>query len=153
MPTFINEQDIAYWKNVGEQVYALFMKPLPIYKLKNGKHDTLYYEDQNQEFAEPYDLLGYVTDLPGWKQNMTKFGTDESRVLVAYFSPSLAEKESKPLPYTGDRIAIQGDLYYVSQENPADFGSNLQLNLSHVVTLLRVRPQNPVQGSVIHKEY
>lgn len=152
-PTFINEADIAYWKQVGEQVYSLFMKPLPIYKLKKSKQDALYNENANQEFAEPYELLGYVTDLPGWRNNTTKFGTDESRVLTAYFSPSLAEKEGKTLPYVGDRISIQDDLYYVSQENPADFGSNLQLNLSHVVILLRVRPQNPVQGSSIHKEY
>ena len=153
MPTFINEADIDYWKTIGSEVYTLFMKPLPIYKLKNSKQDPLYKEDANQEFAEPYDLLGYVTDLPKWKQDTTKFGTDETRILVAYFSPTIADRENKALPITGDRIAIQGDLYYVSQENPADFGSNLQLNLSHTVTLLRVRPQNPVQGSAIHKEY
>lgn len=153
MPTFINEADINYWKQIGSEVYSLFMKPLPIYKLKKSKQDALYNENANQEFSEPYELLGYVTDLPGWKQNTTKFGTDETRMLVAYFSPSLAEKQSKPLPYTGDRISIQGDMYYVSQDNPADFGSNIQLNLSHVVTLLRVRPQNPEQGSTVSKEY
>lgn len=153
MPTFITENDINYWKQIGEEVYSLFMKPLPIYKLKKSKQDPLYNEDANQEFAEPYELLGYVTDLPKWKQTTTKFGADESRILIAYFSPTLAEKEGKDLPLVGDRIAIQGDLYYVSQDNPADYGSNLQLNLSHVVTLLRVRPQNPIQGSVITKEY
>lgn len=153
MPTFLDESAVSYWQQLGEQVYSLFMKPLPIYKLKKNPIDPLYKEDSNQEYAEPYELLGYVKDLPQWKQNITKFGTDESRILVAFFSPSLAEKEGKALPYTGDRIAVQGDLYYVSQDNPADYNSNLQLNLSHVVTLLRVRPQKPEQGTVVNKEY
>jgi hypothetical protein len=152
-PTFITEKDVDYWKQINQQFYTLFTKPLPIYKLKKSKQDPLYNDNPNQEFAEPYTLQGYVTDLPGWKYDISKFGGDSSRTLVAFFSPDLAAKEGKELPLEGDRVSIQDDLYMISQTNPADFGSNIQLNLSHVVILIRVRPQNPVQGTTIQKEY
>lgn len=131
----------------------MFFLPISIYKMKNAPHDKLYGEDLNVDYEEPYTLAGYIRELPGWKANKTKFGTDETRLLVAFFSPDLATKEGKRLPTVGDRLVVQNDTYYVSQENPEDYGSNLQMNLSWVVSLVRTRPLNPVQGTTIQKEY
>jgi hypothetical protein len=152
-PTFITEADVNFWREKNIEIYSMFFIPITIYKLKNAPHDTLYGEDLNVEYEEPYTLAGYIPNLPGWKQLKTKFGTDEARNLNAFFSPDLAAKEGKPLPTVGDRIVIQNDTYYVSQENPEDYGSNLQMHLSWIVTLIRTRPLNPVQGTTIQKEY
>ena len=153
MPTFITSGDVDYWRRINVEAYKMFMLPITIYTMKNAPHDELYGEDQNIEYEEPYTLAGYIPNLPGWKQQTTKFGTDETRTLNAFFSPDLAAEEGKRLPTTGDRLVIQGDTYYVSQENPEDYGSNLQLHLSWIVSLIRTRPLNPVQGTTVQKEY
>jgi hypothetical protein len=152
-PTFITSSDVDYWRRINIEAYRMFMFPITIYKLKNAPHDTLYGEDLNIEYEEPYTLEGYIPNLPGWKADVSKFGMDEKRALNAFFSPDLAAADGKALPNLGDRLVVQDDTYYVSQENPEDYGSNLQLHLSWIVTLIRTRPVNPVQGTVIQKEY
>jgi hypothetical protein len=153
MPTFITEKDVEYWRTLNKEIYRMFFYPVQIFKVKDAPHDELYGEDANLSYEDPYTLNAYIPSLPGWKQPTTKFGADEQRHLNAFFSVDEAQAEGKQLPMTGDRLIVQNDTYYVSQENPADYGSNLQLNLSWVVELIRTRPLKPEQGTVITKEY
>ena len=153
MPTFIQEQDVNWLREINKQIYKLFFFPITIMKLVKEDYDKLYGEDLNKQFAKPYTLEGYIPDLPKWHLTQGKFGSDEQRNLRAFFSLELANADGKELPDIGDRMVIQSDLYEVVQVNPTDFGSNLQLPLTHVCEIIRVRPEKFEGGTIVQKEY
>ena len=77
----------------------------------------------------------------------------EVRSLQIFFSQDLLNAENRVFPDIGDQIEIQNDTYLITQTNPIDYGSNLQIPLSHVCELKRVRFERPDAGVVITKDY
>lgn len=153
MPTFITEKDVAFFKQKNMEFYKLFMFPVKVYKLKIDQHNQVYNEDANKKFDEPYEIEAFIPELPDWKNVMTKFGMDELRTLKVFFSIDLLNQAGVAFPDTGDQMVIQEDTYLITQTNPIDYGSNLQIPLSHVCELKRLRFERPNQGTSVFKDY
>lgn len=153
MPTFITPDDVSWFGEINKQVSRLFFFPIKIYKLIKDDRDNLYGEDLTRQFEAPYTIEGYLPDLPRYHLAQGKFGADEARNLRVFFSLDLINEEQKPLPDIGDRMVIQEDTYQVMQVNPTDWGSNLQLPLSHVCEVIRIRPERPEGGTIVQKQY
>lgn len=153
MPKLVGPNDVKYFSKVGVELYELFMIPLAIKKMKAQEYNNVYNEDINKTFEEPYFIEGYIPDLPSWNNKMTKFGIDETRDFRIFFSLELFEKRNLIPPTLGDHIIVQNENYKVVQLNPVDYGSNLQIPLSYVVDVKRVRVERPEQGSAITKDY
>lgn len=153
MPKLIGDGDVSYFQNVGMEVYQLFMIPLKIFRIREQEYNTTYNEDANKQFYEAYEIEGYIVDLPSFQNSMTRFGIDETRDLKVYFSIKLIQERNVIPPVLGDHIEIQGIDYKVVQANSVEYGSNLQIPLSYVVDIKRVRSERPEQGNVITKDY
>jgi hypothetical protein len=153
MPTFITKKDVEFFRKKNMEFYKLFMFPVKVYKLKKTEHNHIYNEDANKKFEDPYEIEAYIPDLPKWQNEMTKFGMDEIRNLRAYFSIDLLKQEGREFPHAGDQLVIQEDTYLVTQSNPIDYGSNIQIPLSHVIELKRLRYERPDQGTTVFKDY
>jgi hypothetical protein len=153
MPSFITPADVDFFKRINKEVYKLFFFPITVMKLIKSENDRLYGEDLNKQFDTPYTIEGYIPDLPKWHLNQGKFGSDEQRNLRVFFSLDLVVESGRSLPDIGDRMVIQNDLYQVMQVNPSDFGSNLQLPLTHVCEIIRVRPEKFEGGTIVQQEY
>jgi len=153
MPTFIGKKDVDFFKKKNMEIYKLFMFPVKVYKLKKDQHNTVYNEDANKKFEEPYEAEAYIPDLPQWKNLMTKFGMDELRTLKCYFSIDLLKKYGVIPPEVGDQIIIQDDTYLVTQESPTDYGSNIQIPMTYAIELKRLRFERPNQGTSVFKDY
>ncbi len=153
MPKLIGDGDVSYFQNVGMEVYKLFMIPLKIFRIREQEYNSTYAEDANKQFYEAYEIEGYIVDLPSFQNSMTKFGIDETRELKVYFSIKLIQERGVIPPILGDHIEIQGIDYKVVQANAVEYGSNLQIPLSYVVDIKRVRSERPDQGNVITKDY
>ena len=153
MPTFITPKDVQWFNSKNKEIYKLFFYPVQVFKVKIGAFNTVYGEDANKKFAEPYEVEAYIPDLPNWINMSTKFGMDEVRALKIYFSLELMSSKNLPLPESGDQIIIQEDTYLVTQTNPTDFGSNIQVPISHVCELKRLRFERPDQSTSIQKDY
>lgn len=153
MPLFINPGDVAFFQRKNIEFYKNLFFPVKVYKLKKHAINDTYGEDPNKEFELPYDIPAYIPDLPEWQNVMTKFGMDEVRALRIFFSQDLLKAEKNVFPDIGDQIEIQNDMYLVTQTNPIDYGSNLQIPLSHVCELKRIRFERPSAGTVITKDY
>jgi type IV secretory pathway VirB4 component len=153
MPTFINQKDVNWFQNKNKEIYKLFFYLVQVYKVKKGPYNTTYNEDANKEFDAPYEVEAYLPDLPGWANIMTKFGMDELRKLKIYFSLDLMKSKGLELPEAGDQIIVQQDTYLVTQTNPVDFGSNIQVPMSHVCELKRIRFEKPDQSTSVQKDY
>lgn len=153
MPTFITEGDVNFFREINKQVSRLFFFPITVMKLRKDDRDEFYGEDLTKQFDEPYTIEGYIPDLPKWHLKQGKFGADENRNLRVFFSRDLIAENKREFPDIGDRMAIQGDLYQVMQVNPTDFGSNLQLPLTHVCEIIRVRPEKIEGGTIVQNEY
>lgn len=135
------------------EFYKNLFFPVKVYKVKRQEFNTVYGEDANKQFEDPYEIPAYIPDLPEWQNVMTKFGMDEVRSLRIFFSQDLLNKEGKSFPDIGDQIEIQNDTYLITQTNPIDYGSNIQVPLSHVCELKRVRFERPSAGTVVTKDY
>jgi|ERR1035438_10543888 hypothetical protein len=153
MTTFITPADVKWFQQKNQEVYKLFFFPVQVFKMKKGPSTKVYGEDSNKQFDEPYEVEAYIPDLPNWINQMTKFGMDELRTLKIYFSLDLMNTEGLPLPQAGDQIIIQEDTYLVTQTNPVDFGSNLQIPMSHICDLKRLRYEKPDQSTSVMKDY
>ena len=153
MPTFITPGDVAWFGEINKQVSKLFFFPITIMKLIKGDRDEFYGEDLQKQFELPYTIEGYIPDLPKYHLQQGKFGADEARNLRVFFSLDLIAAEEKEAPAIGDRMVIQKDTYQVMQVNPTDFGSNLQLPLTHVCEVIRIRPERPEGGTIVQQEY
>ena len=150
----MNPGDIAFFQRKNMEFYKNLFFPVKVYKLKKQEFNTVYGEDVNKQFEEPYEIPVYIPDLQkDWDNVMTKFGMDEVRSLQVFFSQDLLKREGKDFPDIGDQIEIQNDMFLITQTIPVDYGSNLQVPLSHVCTLKRVRYEKPTAGSVITKDY
>lgn len=135
------------------EFYKNLFFPVKVYKVKKHEVNNVYGEDPNKEFDVPYEMPAYIPDLHEWQNVMTKFGMDEVRTLRIFFSQDMLKAENKEFPNIGDQIEIQQDTYLITQTNPVDYGSNLQIPLSHVCELKRVRFEKPGAGLVITKDY
>lgn len=153
MPTFITAKDVAWFSAKNKEIYKLFFYPVQVFKVKKGPFTTVYGEDSNKQFDPPYEVEAYIPELPGWANVMTKFGMDELRTLKCYFSLDLMSSKALPLPEAGDQIIIQEDTYLVTQTNPVDYGSNIQVPMSHVCELKRLRFERPDQSTSVQKDY
>ena len=153
MPLFMNEKDVAFFQRMNKEFYKNLFYPVKVYKVKKGNFNEVYGEDPNKEFDTPYLMEAYIPDLAAWNNMMTKFGMDELRTLRIFFSKDLLNEKSVEYPDTGDQIEIQQDLYLITQTNPVDYGSNIQIPLSHVCELKRIRYERPDQSTVITKDY
>jgi hypothetical protein len=153
MTTFITPKDVDWFQAKNKEFYKLFFFPVQVFKVKKGPFNTVYGEDANKQFDDPYEVEAYLPDLPAWTNMMTKFGMDEIRKLTIYFSLEMMTSKNLPLPEVGDQIIIQEDTYLITQTNPVDFGSNLQIPLSHICELKRLRFEKPDQSSSIQKDY
>lgn len=153
MPKLITEGDVAYFSKINKEMYTLLFKKVKILYKKRHKHDEIYGEDLNMLFSKPFEIEGYIPSLAEYKAYSTRFGLDERRDLVIIFSKDLFLDSTKPLPQIGDRVEVQNDLFEIRQTNPGDYGSNLQLPLSHFCILHRVRPEEPEQGTTNYVGY
>lgn len=153
MPTFLNNKDIEYFKSINKEIYQLYFFPVKIYYIKIKEFDKVFGEDQNKSFYDPVEVEAYIPDLPEWQNYTTKLGMDELRTLKAFFSIDLMNERGLKLPEAGDQIEIQNDMYLVTQSNPIDYGSNLQIPLSHIVELKRIRFERPDAGTRVYKAY
>ena len=153
MPTFITAKDVAFFQSKNKEIYKLFFFPVQVFKLKKTQVNTVYNEDANKQFELPYSVEAYIPDLPKWQNEMTKFGMDEIRPLRIYFSLDLMAAEGRELPQAGDQITVQEDTYLVTQTNPIDYGSNIQIPMSHVCELKRFRFEKPTASTAVNKDY
>lgn len=153
MPTFIGKKDVDFFKKKNMEIYKLFMFPVSVYKLKKDQHNQIYNEDANKKFENPYEVEAYIPDLPDWKNVMTRFGMDELRTLKIYFSIDLLNKIGVEFPEIGDQVIVQDDIYLITQSNPQDYGSNLQIPMSHICELKRLRYERPNQSTTVAKDY
>lgn len=153
MPTFITEKDVAWFQAKNKEIYKLFFFPIQVFKVKIGPFNTVYGEDANKQFEEPYSVEAYIPDLPQWQNEMSKFGMDETRALKIYFSLDLMKEKNLPLPQAGDQIMVQEDTYLVTQTNPIDFGSNIQVPMSHICDVKRIHFEKPNQSTTVFKDY
>jgi hypothetical protein len=153
MPLFLNPRDIKFFQQKNMEFYKNLFFPVKVYKVKKHEFNNVYGEDPNKEFDAPYEIPAYIPDLHEWQNVMTKFGMDEVRTLRIFFSQDILKAENKEFPNIGDQIEIQNDTYLITQTNPVDYGSNLQIPLSHVCELKRVRFEKPGAGLVITKDY
>ena len=149
---FLNEKDIAFWKGINKEAYKLFFIKVKVSKVKLDNYNSTYNESPNRQYEKPYEIEAYLPSLPKWNNVTSKFGMDETRNLIMYFSIDLLNETGFPYPDIGDYIEVQNDTYKVVQTNPTDFKSNLQIPLSHVVELKRVHYENPEEGDAIHDE-
>jgi hypothetical protein len=153
MPTFITSKDVQWFSEKNKEIYKLFFFPVQVFKIKLGPFNTVYGEDANKQFEEPFLAEAYIPDLPKWQNETTKFGMDETRTLKIYFSLDLMKEKRLPLPQAGDQIKVQDDTYLVTQTNPIDFGSNLQVPMSHICELKRIHFERPDQSTTVFKDY
>ena len=149
---FLNERDIAFWKGINKEAYRLFFIKVKVSKVVLDSYNSTYNESPNRKYADPYEVEAYIPDLPGWQNSTTKFGMDETRNLIMYFSIDVLNETGFPYPDIGDYIYVQDDTYKVVQTNPTDYKSNLQIPLSHVCELKRVHYENPDEGNAVHEE-
>lgn len=153
MPLFPSTRDVDFWKKKNIEVYSAFFQPVKLYKYRAQEYDNIYNEDYNKVFDGPYEIPGYLAKLPTGNLEQTRFGLDESRDMRICFSLDLLQVKNLPTPEIGDHLEIQGDRYKIMQTNPIDYRSNLQIPLTHVCDLSRVRPEIPEQGTILTKEY
>lgn len=153
MPTFIGSKDVQWFGSKNKEIYKLFFYPVQVFKVKKGPFTTVYGEDSNKQFDPPYSVEAYIPELKEWANVTTKFGMDELRTLKCYFSLDLMKSKAFPLPEAGDQLVIQEDTYLVTQSNPVDYGSNIQVPMSHVVELKRLRFERPDQSTSVMKDY
>lgn len=153
MPLFPSPSDIAFFQDKNSEFHSLFFLPIKIYKRKAQGRTNPYGEDPNVQWELPVELPGYIPKMNLWDTKNTEFGLDEERKLRVVFSPDLAKKLNIALPDIGDRLEIQNGLFDVVQVNPLDYGSNLQIPLSHVVDVRQVRDEVPGEGDFIHRDY
>lgn len=155
MPIVLGERDLAFFQAKQIEIYKNYFAEVTVYKLTPQTFNSLYGEDSSKRYNESYKTNAYIPDLPGWKENLTKFGFDETRDLLIYFSLDLLKvtQTEERIPDIGDRVEIQGDMYTVVQTNPLDFGTNLQLPLSHQCKLERYRPETPKEMTTVYSDY
>lgn len=153
MPILLNQQDIDFFRYINTDVYKLFFMPVKVYRRIPAEFDRVYNEDQNVNYAAPFEIEAYLPNLQGWKNTATRFGLDEQRKLIIYFSIDLFQERKIELPVIGDYVEVQYDMYKIMQTNPEDFYSNLQIPMSHICELSRVRPLRLKDESTVYEEY
>jgi len=153
MPTFLKPADIAFFQRKNVEIYKDLFFPVKVYKVKRQQFNNVYGENPNKQYDEPYSIEAYIPDLSKWENYMTKFGMDEVRSLLIYFSLDLLREKNVEWPGTGDQIEVQNDYYLVTQTNPVDYGSNLQIPLSHIVEVKRIRYEKPSEGTTVISNY
>ena len=127
--------------------------PVKIYTRIVADFDHIYGEDQNKNYAAPYEMEAYLPSLPQYKNSMTRFGLDETRKLYIFFSIDLYTERNLELPNIGDYVEVQNDSYKIMQTNPDDYMSNMQIPMSHICELSRVRPLKIKPESTVYIEY
>jgi hypothetical protein len=153
MPTILNEKDLSYIKSVNKQIYKTYFIKVKVLPLLNTNHDTLYGENANRVYGTPYEMEAFIPGVPRYDLRQLKQGADEKRDMKICFSIDLAKEQNQRLPKLGDRIIIQEDTYQVQQDSIDDYGTNLLVPLTHVCTLIRVRPEKLQTETVVTDEY
>lgn len=153
MPTFLKPEDIAFFQQKNKEIYKDLFFPVKVYKVIKQQHINVYGENPNKQFEPPYEIEAYIPDLTQWQNYMTKFGMDEVRTLTVFFSIDLLNERNVAFPTAGDQLEIQDDTYLVTQTNPVDYGSNLQIPLSHIVEVKRIRFERPSAGTQVTTRY
>ena len=152
MPTFITQADVAFFSQINKEVYKLFFFPVKVLKIRK-QTVNIYGEDPNKQFDPPYEIEAYIPNLPEWQKEPTKFGLESTRNLRIFFSKDLLKEKAVSPPDMGDHVIIQDDTYKIVNTNPVDYGSNIQIPLSHVCELKRVYFEGPEQGSQVVKDF
>lgn len=153
MPLFLGQDAINYFNEVNIEAYNLFFIPIKVLYRNKQEFDRVYGEDINILFEKPVEIPGYIPDLTKWKNTALRFGLDETRDLVIYFSVAWLDRYGYARPDIGDRIEVQKDLYEIRQTNIVDYESNLQIPMSHICMLHKVRPENPPDGTTVAVPY
>lgn len=150
---FIGPDAIDFFNEVNVEAYEAFFLPIKVFYRNKQEFDRIYGEDINILFDAPVDIPAYIPDLKEWRNTALRFGLDEQRDLVIYFSIGLLSKYGHTPPNIGDRVEVQKDLYEIRQTNLLQYGSNLQIPLSHVCQLHKVRPENPPDSTTVATPY
>jgi hypothetical protein len=150
---FIGQEAIDFFNEVNVEAYEAFFLPINVMYRNKQEFDRVYGEDINILFEAPIAIPAYIPDLKEWKNTALRFGLDEQRDLIVYFAIALLNKYGYKPPNIGDRVEIQKDLYEIRQTNLLQYGSNLQIPLSHVCQLHKVRPENPPDGVTVATPY
>lgn len=153
MPILFNKNDIKFFQQKNVEIFKNYFVEVEVSVLLPQEFTHVYGEDANKRYADPYKISAYMPELPGWKEKLTRFGFDESRELIIMFSLDQLKLEGRELPKVGDRVQIQDDHYTIMQSNPADFGSNLQIAMTHSCKLERYRPEKPEEFTTVSVEY
>jgi hypothetical protein len=153
MPLFLGKDAFNFFNSINIEAYGLFFIPIKVLYRNKQEFDRIYGEDINVLFESPIEIPAYIPNLNDWKNNATRFGLDETRDLVICFSIGLLEKMGLTPPDIGDRIEVQNDLYEIRQTNINQYGTNLQLPLTHSCSLAKVRPENPPDSTTVATPY
>ena len=153
MPLFINQNTINFFNEINIEVYESFFIPIKVLYRNKQEFDRVYGEDINILFEFPVEIPAFIPNLNDWKNKATRFGLDEQRDLLVYFSTGLLEKYGHKGPDIGDRIEIQEDLYEIRQTNILQYGSNLQIPLTYSCSLHKVRPEVPPDSTTVATPY
>ena len=153
MVMFIGQDAINFFNEINVEAYEAFFLPIKVFYRNKQEFDRIYGEDINILFNDPIEIPAYMPDLEKWQNTSLRFGLDEQRNLLVYFSVALLNKYGHTPPDIGDRIEIQKDLYEIRQTNIVQYGSNLQIPLSHICELRKVRPENPPDGTTVSTPY
>ena len=153
MPLFVDQNAINYFNEINIEAYELFFIPIKVFYRDKQEFDRIYGEDINILFQTPVAIPAYIPDLAAWKNMALRFGLDETRDLVVYFSIALLNKYGFTPPNIGDRIEIQNELFEIRQTNLLQYESNLQIPMSHVCQLHKVRPEIPPAETAVATQY
>lgn len=153
MPKLIFGKDLDFFGNINKEVFKAFMSTVKIFNVKKAESFSVYPEDPNLMFEDPYDMECYIQNPKDWKNTLTKFGLDETRDLIIFFSLDLiAERGVKP-PIEGTQIEFQNDRYLVIQTNSNNYLNNIFRQFTYQVELKRIRYESPNAGTSIIKNY
>ena len=153
MPLFLDQNALKYFSEVNIEVYEKFFIPIKVFYRNKQEFDRVYGEDINILFESPVSIPAFIPNLNNWQNRATRFGLDEQRDLLIYFSTALLQKYGFTEPDIGDRLEIQNDLYEIRQTNVLQYGTNLQIPLTYSCALHKVRPENPPDGTTVSSQY
>lgn len=153
MPLFLDQNAFNFFNGINIEVYESFFIPVHVLYRNKQEFDRVYGEDINVLFEAPIEIPAFIPNLNNWQNKATRFGLDEQRDLLVYFSQGLLDKYGYKGPDIGDRIEIQDDLYEIRQTNILQYGTNLQIPLTYSCALHKVRPENPPDGTTVASQY
>lgn len=153
MPLFLDNNAVNFFNEINIEVYESFFIPIKVLYRDKQEFDRIYGEDINILFEAPVDIPAFIPNLNNWETRASRFGLDEQRDLIVYFSSALLAKYGFKEPDIGDRVEIQSDLYEIRQTNILQYGTNLQIPLTYSCYLHKVRPESPSDGTTVATPY